>query len=705
VSSPSVHSQRDIWRRRLALGLGLGAVLGGIAASPLADYAGRLGIDLLLPQRDALYGPLRAPQDSPVVAVVIDEQSYRTEPFRDTPRVAWTPYLAGILSLVDGVGASAIGLDIIHPTSLDRPDLLADYDKPYRKALRRVGEKGNLVMGQVRLSGETISPYAGLVQAVGGWDNVRLLNLLVDSDNVIRRYPGGWEAEDGSRVSSFAVELARRAGSDVPDENILINYDTGPGDIPAYSFADLWACAQARDADYFRSAFAGKIVLIGLALDLEDRSLTAKRFATAEHNTWQQPRCALEADPERFGAIVDRRTIPGIYVHAAAINTLIAGNAPAMLPRGGVFALVGLATALLFLAFTALSPLAGFGVLSAFIAGSDLLSVLALHHLSIAPLLALMAAAAIAYAAAYAYRFVVEDRARRWVKHAFQHFLAPEMVERLTSDPEALRLGGEARTVAIFFSDIEGFTTLSEALKDDPEKLVDILNAYLTLMTDAVEANGGYVDKYIGDAVMAVWGAPLGDEQMSHNAIHAALDCQQALTRFNEEVLERTYGLQGINTRIGINTGIAVVGNMGSERRLNYTLTGDSVNLAARLEGANKQFGTRLMIGENTARAVRDTFLLRRLDRLVVKGKTQPVRVYEVLCRHENAGAAHHEQVAAFHEALALYYRGRFAEAAEAFEALAESDSAAILYVERCRHYHDNPPARPWNRAFEMKTK
>jgi adenylate cyclase len=191
----------------------------------------------------------------------------------------------------------------------------------------------------------------------------------------------------------------------------------------------------------------------------------------------------------------------------------------------------------------------------------------------------------------------------------------------------------------VFFSDLVGYTSISEALKERPEQLVELVNGYFSVMVSIIERHGGYVDKFIGDAVMAVWGAPLPEAEQEKKAVSAALACVEALQRFNADVVVGTHKLPPIGARIGINTGEAIVGNMGSPERLNYTVTGDTVNLASRLEGANKTYGTSIMIGPGTAEAVRDGFVLRPLDLLAVKGKKIPVQVYDRRRRRGCAGA------------------------------------------------------------------
>ncbi len=694
------------WRLRLAVAAGLALVGGTVSLAPASALLQRMGIDVLLALRHAVYGPLFPPAASDAVVVAIDEQSYRTEPFRNTPKVAWTPHIARVLDAIDAVDPKAIGFDVIYPTSLDRPELLRGYDRPFLLALRRAADKGRLVLGAARLSAEAVEPYPGQVAAAKGRANLRLLNLSVDPDDVVRSYFHAFADEAGGQMPSFGVELARRAGAEPPADDFLVNFNTGPGDIPVYSMVDLLACAAEADTGYFARRFQGKIVLFGEVLDLEDRFLSAKRLAmTTRADAHAAPeRCRIAAEPARFGTLGDRRTIPGVLIHAAAINTVTKGLYLAPLSGTASFVVVGGSVLVLALLFFLVKPAIGLVIGAAVLAIEIGMAVVDFAAGGVVPIALLAITGFLAYAVVYAYRFIVEDRERRWIQHAFRHYLAPVLVERLAADPAALRLGGEKRRVTVFFSDIAGFTSISERLHDRPERLVEILNKYLTVMTEAVEARGGYVDKYIGDAVMAIWNAPLDDPLADRHAVEAGLDCLAALDRFNAEVVVGEYDMTPIGTRIGIHAGIAVVGNMGSRARLNYTATGDTVNLAARLEGANKEYGSRIMISEDVAVSLDSGFLLRRLDRLVVKGKKQPVAVFEVVGRRDRASEIE-PRVQAFHAALDVYDRRDFASAATAFDALSAIDPAAAVYAARCRHYLSELPPADWNGAFTMKTK
>jgi class 3 adenylate cyclase len=686
----------------------LAALLGLLFAVPgTLDQLGffhRLGIDFLLPLRHAAFGSLYPSGESDVVVVVIDEETYGTAPFNGTPEVAWTPYLARVIDAVGGAGPRVMGLDLVYPTSLDRPDLLQGYDKPLLKSLFRFGRKGTLVFGQVRLSTQKIGPYPSQVIAGGGGGNLRTLNLMIDRDDVVRRYPAGYLSDSGQLTPSFGVELAMRAGAAKPEGDFLINFSTGADDIPTFGLADLHRCVLQENHAFFER-FRDKIVLFGSVLDVEDRRLSAKRFTAGRLDRTAHPRCSGAFDAARFGELIDRHSIAGVYIHAAAINTLTKELPLDLMAPLLRFVTVFLATSGLAVAFFSLAPVPGLAVGIAVYLAETAGSVLAIEAGTVAPLLFLGAGGAATFATVYAYRFAVEDKEKRWIQHAFRHFLAPSLVDRLSNDPSVLELGGVQRHVTVFFSDLAGFTDLSESMKEDPAKLLDILNRYLSIVTEVIERHGGYVDKFIGDAVMAMWGAPLNDSQAERHAVDAAIACQAALAKFNLELTEEDRKAPQLHTRIGINSGIAVVGNMGSRTRLNYTVAGDTVNLASRLEGANKLYGTRIMIGETTAAGLQEDYLIRRLDTVAVKGRRGAVRVYEVLGPAGEVPAELVRRAAAFEDALQLYQARRFEEARAIFMRYAEEDAASALYVARCSAFMEEPPGADWDGSFTLTSK
>ncbi len=298
-----------------------------------------------------------------------------------------------------------------------------------------------------------------------------------------------------------------------------------------------------------------------------------------------------------------------------------------------------------------------------------------------------------------------ERRGRRFVQEALGKYTSPALVKELMEHPEYLSLEwGESRQMSVYFSDIAGFTSFSETLP--PERLVALLNDYLTSMTDLVLQHGGVVDKYIGDAVMAFWGAPLKEPKHAERAVLCALamrrKCDELRVQWKEE-----YGTE-VHARAAVNSGNAVVGNMGSKHKYNYTVMGDMVNLASRLEGANKPYGTYLMISEFTLERLDGVVDVRELDFLAVKGKAQPVRVFEVLEEKGKCDAATLRAVDHYLDGLRRYRERDFTGAITAFEtALREKpdDSPSVMYIDRCRHFIAEPPEEDWDGVWRMREK
>ena len=294
--------------------------------------------------------------------------------------------------------------------------------------------------------------------------------------------------------------------------------------------------------------------------------------------------------------------------------------------------------------------------------------------------------------------YAVEGRQRRFIKTAFHHYLSPQVIDQIIQDPERLRLGGERRTLSIFFSDLESFTSISEAL--DPVALTRFLNQYLTAMTDIIHQEEGTIDKYEGDAIIAFWNAPLEIEDHAAKCVRAALRCQEKLNQMQPQFKEQVG--RSISMRIGINTGLAVVGNLGSLTRFDYTMIGDAVNLAARLESANKQFGTYTMVSEETYALIPSAFSFRELSRIAVKGRKQAVRVFEPM--FFETYEANSTIYTTFKQGLDLYYRGQFKQAATLFSSIEAKDPAARAYDRICQQLENNPP-RDWDGFWVMTQK
>ena len=310
-----------------------------------------------------------------------------------------------------------------------------------------------------------------------------------------------------------------------------------------------------------------------------------------------------------------------------------------------------------------------------------------------------------AYFSTSIYQAFTEERNKKQIKSMFSRYAPPAYVDELVKDPTKLELGGEEKEISILFSDIEGFTTISESLS--PRKLIEMLNDYLNTMTHLIFNQGGSLDKYIGDAIVAVFGAPLPQNEHALHACYAALDMQKALVEFRQRTT--AMGLPAVKSRVGINTGNVVFGNIGSDIRYDYTGIGDHMNLASRLEGANKEYGTYIMISEFTYSQVRERVIVRDLDLIVVKGKSKPVKVYELLGRANEPLAEEQRKLVEFYQnGITLYRDRKWNEAIKKFEqalTYSHTDEPSKLYIHRCKELIANPPGADWDGSFHMTSK
>ena len=299
------------------------------------------------------------------------------------------------------------------------------------------------------------------------------------------------------------------------------------------------------------------------------------------------------------------------------------------------------------------------------------------------------------------FRFVHEFKARMLIKKQFEHYLAPEIVKKLQRNPDLLKLGGDTQDLTILFSDIRGFTTISEQFKDDPQGLTRLINRYLTPMTHIVMESGGTIDKYIGDALMAFWNAPIPEDKTSHRirAIEAAVEMLLRLEELNKELIKENK--HALKIGIGINTGNVVVGNMGSDQRFDYTCLGDAVNLAARLEGQTKAYGVGILLGQETIQFIGDKFKFIELDKIAVKGKSEGINVYTITSEPFNYVG---------HGLFLKYYKGReWVQAKRAVTALLKENTPLRDYykmmMERLEELEENDPGEDWDHVFRLKTK
>ncbi len=396
---------------------------------------------------------------------------------------------------------------------------------------------------------------------------------------------------------------------------------------------------------------------------------------------------------------------PGVEINATMLDNLLSGDfmRPAPLAAGIILLLAlcigaGIAVSsvsrvgwsvLVYGLFLPLAPALG---IAAYAAGYWL------------QVIALELGAVVSLVGASLVNYATEGRQKRFIKGAFKQYLSHAVIEQIIAHPERLKLGGERRELSIFFSDLQGFTTLSEALT--PEDLTTLLNEYLSAMTDIIQEEGGTIDKYEGDAIIAFWNAPLELADHAVRAVRAALRCQAKLAEMRPGFRARVN--KDLFMRIGMNSGPAVVGNMGSRTRFDYTMLGDAVNLAARLEGINKQFRTYTMASGATVARMAGAFPARELSRVAVVGRKEPVTVYEPMMPEEFASRK--KSLAMFAEGLALYYAGSFTEARRIFTGIAAEDPAAGAYAEKCTELtaaaqREGAPPEAWNGVWVMTSK
>ncbi|GJL95069.1 MAG: adenylate/guanylate cyclase domain-containing protein [Hyphococcus sp.] len=592
-----------------------------IIASPLSHYTTRLGGDFLLPQAVTLKKENPDQEPSAIALIVIDEVTHNTPPFSEIPEVAWTPYLGEVISALHEVDPLVIGLDMIFPKTIATQSLAPGYDRPFLQSLARAGRNGKLVISEARLSETPIKPYPGQVLAIGGGDNVRPVHLTPDNDNIVRRHPAFLPLEGGGAVHSFAAELSARAGVS-PKDDALIDFTASVNEFPTYRFSDIYECLKSGDKTAL-GLFKNKIVLIGTALDIEDRHVAANRLQRNKDFPILSSPCGGE---DRAPEQLVRASTAGVFIEARAVQTFLKSSQPTLLNWVMSFLISIIILSLSTFMFLRLNPLLGLIGL--------LLASLTLYFVSaqllaagfLVPFLPWLLAMGLLFIGAYSYRVVLEGQSKRWVTHAFRHYLSPTLVAQLAEQPEALRLSGERRRVAVLFADLAGFTSTSEQMAGEPEVLVEYLNEFFQIMTAQIERHDGYVDKFIGDAVMGVWGAPIEIDNPEEKAAEAALACAKAVADWNNTV-ENDLRLK---IRIGVSAGEVIAGNLGSRSRFNYTVIGNAVNRAARLEQENKRFGTVVLVDEHIVKRLPNSAAVRLLDETSLRGQQKSTKIYEL---------------------------------------------------------------------------
>jgi len=477
------------------------------------------------------------------------------------------------------------------------------------------------------------------------------------------------------RVAPYGIEGVQLGNINIPTNEtgqMMINYLGPPQTFTHYPITDI------INNKYPAGEFKDKIVLVGAtAVGMYDIRTTP------------------------FSPVY-----PGPEVHATVIDNILRGQFLDRPEWTKVFDLLAILLVGIILGFVVPRLSAVKGIIFAvglFIAYLFLTRYLFVSHGLWFNMVYPLAAIVMLYISLTLHRYLSEERERRRIKGAFTYYVSSSVVNEMLKHPEKLKLGGDRKELSILFSDIRGFTTIAEGMS--PEELVHLLNEYLTVMTDIVFKYDGTLDKYMGDAIMAIYGAPLDLPDHASKACRSALEMMRELEKLNKKWLAE--GKKPMDIGIGINTGPMMVGNMGSEQRFDFTVMGDSVNLGSRLEGANKNYKTNVIISEYTYEKVKGEFLCMELDSVRVQGKREPVKIYSLL-GFNDLPKTQHQTAARFNRGITLYKAQQWDDAIHVFEEIQAVEPnlyAAQVYIERCLDLKKNPLPAEWDGVYVMTTK
>jgi len=626
---------------------------------------------------------IKNPEPASHVAVIaVDPESLNSPELAKLPRTFFGPVWGKLIKDLTGAEAKVVAFDFLFSYSASQ--FQKGYDRPFLAALYR--NRNKVVLARSRATVPARNYLAALRNDPASLGSI---DAYAATDEVYRTVSTQYTLEDGDPIMTLSGAALRRAGAkSIPREIVLAPKSHPEAVIPTYGLATVLACARS-DPESLKAAFGERVIFVGTTLPEEDRKTSVSRF--------MRPPAATASEASGCGlrplaaSVPDAQDIPGVFLHAMAAEAVLGGNltepaTPAWAAAAaGTAALAGAAVGFLLapvwavLAVVAIAAGLWIGEVGLLGIGIWLPTGLGILFVAGAAMLA------------YLVRFVLEEGKRRRIQKAFGYYLAPALVDRMVETAEDLQLGGEKRHVTIMFADLSGFTALSGLV--GPEELVSRTNAYLTIIAEEVEDSGGYVDKFIGDAVMAIWGAPVDLEDHAVQAVKAAIRISERIAE--QHALATAAGEHGFAVKIGVNTGEAVVGNVGSEKRFNYTAVGEAVNIAARLEGLPGVYDCRIIVGETTATLVRDLYGLRELDMVAVKGKSEPLRIFEPLDELGSGGD--------YTKALTLYRDQAFAEAAEIWDRI--GDGPSNIMAGRARAFQQMPPPVPWDGVFVMTTK
>jgi adenylate cyclase len=680
----------------------------------------------------------------PVVIVNIDEKSLAKYGQWPWPRTR----VADLITSLTRLGAVVIAFDIMfaEPDRLNpaaAADTIRNLDDETRARLRALPSNDELLAEAMRHSRVVLSetglpdvvpeldqalPLTGL--AMLGEDPQRfmlkfpgllrntpvletaaagrgLITIWAERDGIVRRVPMIMQAQ-GATMPSLSFDMLRVAtGSDTilikSDAAGIISVGVSGVQVPTDRNGQLWVhfahhdpsiyipAADVLDGSIGPERIAGKLVLIGTS-------------AVGLHDVKTTPITPV---------------MPGVEIHAQVLEAALTGSLLSQPPWGPLAEflsalILGIAVIWVAPTFGPISLIAVGGFFATLLVGTSWYYY-SQYRLLIDPTYPLLSTTAI-YLTLIFSSFAREQAQRRQIRSAFTQYLSPALVEQLAQAPEKLVLGGEEREMTVMFSDMRGFTSISETYRHDPQGLTALMNRFLTPLTNAILDRKGTIDKYMGDAIMAFWNAPLDDKEHEINACEAALDMLEQVDALNKEreaeAEEEGRPFIPLNVGVGLNTGPCVVGNMGSDLRFDYSVFGDSVNLASRLEGQSKEYGFPIIVGSATALAARDRFAILELDFVMVKGKTEPEVIYAVAGRGDIARSGRFQRLRNLTIEMLACYRGRDWDGALAAIARGRRTDEARsleplfnLYETRIRGFQKIPPPADWNGAFVLLTK
>jgi len=490
------------------------------------------------------------------------------------------------------------------------------------------------------------------------------VNIVTDRDGVTRAVNMDISKEYENFAQAIYKHYWGKELTEMPSR-FLVNFVGEPGSFKYYSLTDVYN--NRIDS----SEFNNKLVFVGsTSPDMHD---------------------------DYFVPTSKGKAMPGVEIHANTVQTMINKDFLKEQPKWSVILLmlvVSLLIAITIYKFrikmtTIIAPI----LLIVYL----FLAIYAFDYGIIMNLVFVPLAIVSTYTFEVVYLYSAEKKEREKTMGAFSKYVSPAVVDELMQDPEKLKLGGARKEITVFFSDIRGFTTISEKLS--PEKLVHILNEYLTAMTDIVMKHEGVVDKYIGDAIMAFWGAPMKQPDHAEMACSTSVDMMKKLEELQKKWAAEKF--PEIKIGIGLNTGHAVIGNMGSYERFDYTAMGDTINLGSRLEGLTKSYGVNIITSESTKKAVKRKFIFRKLDLVRVKGKNKPITIYELICRANEEYDA--DKIKAYESALKSYLSQKWDRAAAEFKKV--DDFASKEFIKRCKEFKKNPPSKDWDGVWVMTSK